>query len=66
MSVAAGSSRCLNCFGAPLVAERSPGPLPNNAGLLPIRQFDQRSGLTRAFADAIVVRLWSSWPHLDW
>ena len=53
MSVAAGSSRCLNCFGAPLVAERSPGQLPNDAGLLPIRQFDQRIGLTRAYAEAV-------------
>jgi hypothetical protein len=30
--------------------EPSPGQLSSDAGLLPIRQFDQRLGLTRAFA----------------
>jgi Transposase DDE domain group 1 len=32
---------------------RSPGQLTSDAGLLPIRQFDERIGLTRAFADAL-------------
>jgi hypothetical protein len=32
------------------VIEPSPGPLSSDAGLLPIRQFDQRIGLTQAFA----------------
>ena len=53
MSVAAGSSRCLNCFGPPLVAERAPGQRPNDAGLLPIRPFEQCIGLTRAYAEAV-------------
>ena len=53
MSVAAGSSRCLNFFGAPLVAEASPGQRPNDAGLLPIRPFEQCTGLTRAYAEAV-------------
>jgi len=43
----------LDFFGTPLVIEPSPGQLSSDAGLLPIRQFDQRVGLTRAFADAL-------------
>src|SRR5262249_16121455 len=36
-----------------LVREPSPGQLSGDAGLLPIRQFDERPGLTRAFAQAL-------------
>jgi hypothetical protein len=36
-----------------LVIEPWPGQLTSDAGLLPIRQFDERIGLTRAFADAL-------------
>ena len=43
----------LDFFGAPLVIEPSPGQLSSDAGLLPIRQFDQRIGLTRAYAEAV-------------
>jgi hypothetical protein len=43
----------LDFFGTPLVIEPSPGQLTSDAGLLPIRQFDQRLGLTRAFAEAL-------------
>jgi hypothetical protein len=43
----------LNFFGTPLAIEPSPGQLPSDAGLLPIRQIDQRVGLTRAFAGAL-------------
>ncbi len=43
----------LDFFGTPLVIEPSPGQLSSDAGLLPIRQFDERVGLTRAFADAL-------------
>jgi hypothetical protein len=43
----------LDFFGTPLVIEPSSGQLSSDAGLLPIRQFDQRIGLTRAFADAL-------------
>jgi hypothetical protein len=43
----------LDCFGTPLVIEPSPGQLTSDAGLLPIRQFDEQIGLTRAFADAL-------------
>ena len=45
--------RTLDYFGTPLVIEPSAGLLSGDAGLLPIRQFDQRIGLTRAFADAL-------------
>jgi hypothetical protein len=37
----------------PLVIEPSPGQLSGDAGLLPIRQFDERIGLTQAFAAAL-------------
>src|SRR5262245_63010356 len=43
----------LDFFGKPLVIEPSAGQLSGDAGLLPVRQFDQRVGLTRAFADAL-------------
>jgi hypothetical protein len=36
-----------------LVIEPSPGQLTSDAGLLPVRPFDQRIGLTRTFADAL-------------
>jgi hypothetical protein len=53
MSIAAPWSQRLAFFGTPLVIEPSPGQLSGDAGLLPIRQFDERIGLTRAFADAL-------------
>jgi hypothetical protein len=43
----------LDFFGSPLVIEPSSGQLSSDAGLLPIRQFDDRIGLTRAFTDAL-------------
>jgi hypothetical protein len=39
--------------GTPLVIQPSPGRLSGDAGLLPVRQFDQRIGLTRANACAL-------------
>ena len=36
-------------FGTLVVIEPSPGQLTSDAGLLPIRQFDERIGLSRAF-----------------
>jgi hypothetical protein len=45
--------RVLDFFGTPLVIEPSPGQLSSDAGVLPVRQFDQGVGLTRAFADAL-------------
>ena len=53
MSVPAAWPQVLDFFGLPIVIEPSPGQLSGDAGLLPIRQFDQRVGLTRAFADAL-------------
>jgi hypothetical protein len=53
MSIAAPWSECLDFFGTTLVIEPSPGQLSGDAGLLPIRQFDERIGLTQAFADAL-------------
>ena len=43
----------LDFFSTPLVIEPSPGQLSSDAGLLPIRQFDERIGLTRDFAAAL-------------
>jgi hypothetical protein len=43
----------LGFFGTPLVIEPSPGRLSGDAGLLPIRQYDERVGLTQTFADAL-------------
>jgi hypothetical protein len=40
-------------FATPLVIEPSPGQLSSDARLLPIRQFDERIGLTQAFAAAL-------------
>ncbi|HEY7313999.1 MAG TPA: transposase [Gemmataceae bacterium] len=53
MSLAPAWPLCLVFFGTPLVIEPSPGQLSGDAGLLPIRQFDQCIGLTRTFADAL-------------
>jgi hypothetical protein len=53
MSVPSAWPQVLDFFGTPLVIEPSQGQLSGDAGLLPIRQFDQRIGLTRAFADAL-------------
>lgn len=52
MSIQPAWPQPLDFFGLPLVVEPSQGQLTSDAGLLPIREFDQRLGLTRAFADA--------------
>lgn len=95
MSIPSAWPQVLDFFGTPLVIELSSGQRSGDAGLLPIRQFHQHTGLTRASADAlddardpqlgehtllemvrsriygilarrIVIRLSSSWPHLNW
>jgi hypothetical protein len=43
----------LDFLGKPLVIEPSSGQLSSDAGLLPIRQFDERIGLTQAFTAAL-------------
>ena len=53
MSIPPAWPQCLNFFGAAIVIEPSSGQLSSDAGLLPVRQFDQRVGLTRSFADAL-------------
>src|SRR4051812_40530134 len=53
MSIPSAWPQVLDFFGTPLVIEPSPGQLSSDAGLLPIRPFDQRIGLTRAVADAL-------------
>ena len=53
MSIPSGWPQVLDFFGTPLVLEPSPNQLSSDAGLLPVRQFDQRIGLTRAVAEAL-------------
>jgi len=53
MSIPAAWPQVLDFFGVPRVIEPPAGRLSGDAGLLPVRQFDQRVGLTRAFADAL-------------
>jgi hypothetical protein len=53
MSIPAAWPQVLDFLGTSLVLEPSLGQLSGDAGLLPIRQFDQRIGLTRAYAEAV-------------
>jgi hypothetical protein len=53
MRIPATWPQVLDFFGTPLVIEPSPGLLSSDTGLLPIRQFDERIGLTRAYAAAL-------------
>ena len=53
MSLPAAGPQVLDFFGTLLVIEPSPGQFSSDAGLIPVRQFNQRIGLTRAFADAL-------------
>jgi hypothetical protein len=53
MSIPPAWPQCLDCYGTSLVIEPSQGQLSRDAGLLPIRQFDERIGLTLAFAQAL-------------
>jgi hypothetical protein len=53
MSIPSPWSKVLDLFGTPLVIERSPGQLSGDAGLLPVRRFDQRFGLTCSIAEAL-------------
>ena len=66
MSVPPGWPQVVGFFGTPLVMEPSLGQLSGDAGL--IRKFDQRVGLSRAFAaalDAPATRNESSPPRLE-
>jgi hypothetical protein len=53
MIIPSAWSQVLDFFGAALVIELATGQFSSDAGLLPVRQFDQRIGLTRAFAEAL-------------
>jgi hypothetical protein len=44
MSIAPARQQCLAFLATPLVIEPSPGQLSSDAGLLPIRPFDQHIG----------------------
>jgi hypothetical protein len=57
MSIPSAGPQVLDFFGAPPVIEPSQGQLSSDAGLLPIRQFDDRIRLTRAFTDALAWRV---------
>lgn len=50
MSIQRAWQETLDFFGTRLVVEPSAGQLSSDAGLLPLRQFDQHLGLTEAFA----------------
>src|SRR5262245_26321578 len=53
MSIPGDWPQVLDFFGTPLVIEPSRGQLSGDAGLLPIHEFDERSGLTRGFTAAL-------------
>jgi Transposase DDE domain group 1 len=53
MSIQPAWQQTFAFFTIPVVVEPSQGQLTSDAGLLPIREFDQRIGLTQAFADAL-------------
>lgn len=54
MSIQTAWQGCFDFFSAsPIVVEVSPRQLSSDAGLLPLRQFDQRIGLTAGFAAAL-------------
>ena len=53
MSLPGVGPQILDFLGTPLVIEPSPGQLSGDAGLLPVRQFDEGIGLTRSFAAAL-------------
>jgi Transposase DDE domain group 1 len=53
MSIQPAWQRTFNFFDRPVVIEPSRATLSSDAGLLPLRDFDQRIGLTQAFAAAL-------------
>jgi hypothetical protein len=44
---------CFDFFDQPIVIQSSNAPLTSDAGLLPVRQFDERIGCTQQFAAAL-------------
>jgi hypothetical protein len=53
MSLQPAWQRTFDFFQLPVVIEPSRATLSSDAGLLPLRQFDEQIGLTRAFASAL-------------
>jgi hypothetical protein len=53
MSIQSAWQERLDFFSLPIVVEPSRSSLTSDAGLLPIRQFDEQLGFTRAFAAAL-------------
>ena len=53
MSIQPAWQRTFDFFELPVVIEPSRATLSSDAGLLPLRQFDEQTGLTQAFADAL-------------
>ena len=53
MSIQPAWQRTFDFFELPVVVEPSRATLSSDAGLLPLRQFDEQAGLTRAFASAL-------------
>jgi hypothetical protein len=53
MSIQPAWQLSFDFFQRPVVNEPSRAALTSDAGLLPLRQFDQHIGLTQAFADAL-------------
>ena len=50
--------RTLSFLGSkPVIIETSNAQLTSDAGLLPMREFDEVMGFTRGFADALLVRV---------
>lgn len=50
-------------FSKPVVVVASNAALSSDAGLLPIRQFDEKIGMTRRLADALVDCRQAGWRH---
>jgi hypothetical protein len=53
MSIPQAWQQTIASFALPEVVEPSQGQRTSEAGLLPTREFDQRVGLTQAFAGAL-------------
>jgi hypothetical protein len=53
MSIQPAWQRTFDFFQLPVVIEPSRASLSSDAGLLPLRQFDEQIGLTQAFANAL-------------
>ena len=54
MSIQTAFQKCFGFFGEkPIVVEASAGALTSDAGLLPVREFDERIGFTELLAAAL-------------